>query len=244
MVTQEKLITYYYIFNIISPIITSIGILFSFYISIKTLREIKKDRIFSQKPFLMFQVGGYPDKVKFERIGKRSPGFAPAYIEAELKDIPDNAISILRDISITDKKTINTFGVLRNYGNGTAFEVNITWIPKVVWLNEEKFVIDKEKLKEPKYSKKNNTRRVWDNALPPNESTGIVNWPMFIEKDYNLQITRVDGYLEIHYQDLLNNKYKTLQKYYLFTSYNDEKPSIHVTFSGTFHDIEEWESIT
>lgn len=243
MFTQEKLTTWYYFFNIVAPIITSLGILVSFFISVKTLKEIKRDRVFSQKPFLMFKVGGYEEKVVYERIGKKSPGFNPTYIESEFKDMPNDAISILRDC-LSKEKTISTLGDLMNCGNGTAFEVEIVWVPKMIWLNGEKFVIDKEKSNEPKYNRANNTRRVWNYVLPPKEETGIVNWPMFIEKDYNLQITRVEGYFEIHYQDLLKNKYNTLQRFHIFTYYQKEIPSIHVTFCNVFHNSKEWENIT
>lgn len=224
----------YYLFNIIFPIITAIGIVLSFSISIKTLKEIRKDRVLAQKPYLVFKQGGMRDKAVFEKAGKSSPGFNPKAIKDIFADIPDEAISIRREF-IKDGK-IRLFGEVENYGNGTAFNIKLTWVPKIVWINDEKFIIDDIKKNESKYSEIFNTRALDKEILKPQQTTGILHWPMFIEKDYNLAITRVEGYFKLSYEDSLNNKYFTYQMFHLFTYYKEEPPLIHVTFCDTFAD--------
>ncbi len=63
---------------------------------------------------------------------------------------------------------------------------------------------------------------------------------MFIEMDYNLCITRVEGYFQLSYDDSLGNRYYTYQGYHLFTDYSAEPPTIHVTFLETFLNEKDW----
>lgn len=79
------------------------------------------------------------DKVVYVKNGHRSPGYAPEIVKKIKKDIPEDAISLQRDF------LNSTFGTLRNYGNGTAFNISLTWIPKIIWINEEKFDLDSKK---------------------------------------------------------------------------------------------------
>lgn len=138
----------YYIFNIFAPFITTIGIIISFCFSIKTLKEVRRDRILAQKPYLIFEQGGRADKAIFVKSARTSPGFNPDVMQIVKNSIPEDAISIQREF-IKNKKFF-VFGILKNYGNGPAFNITLTWIPKVIWINNEKFVIDKKKKKKNK----------------------------------------------------------------------------------------------
>ncbi len=133
--------TLYYIFSIIGPIITAVGIMISFWFSLKTLKEVRKEKVLAQKPYLLFQQGGVSDKAVFIKAGHTSPGFEPEAMQAMKKNVPQDAISVQREFLVDGK--IRLFGTIQNYGNGTAFNIRLTWIPKVVWINKEKFVIDR-----------------------------------------------------------------------------------------------------
>lgn len=74
---ELKLEELYYIFNIIAPFITTIGIIISFWVSLKSLKEIKRDRILAQKPYLLFWQGGVSDKAILVKEEHSSPGFNP-----------------------------------------------------------------------------------------------------------------------------------------------------------------------
>ncbi len=230
--------TLYYIFSIVGPIITAVGIMISFWFSLKTLKEVRKEKVLAQKPYLLFQQGGVSDKAVFIKAGHTSPGFEPEAMQAMKKNVPQDAISVRREFLVDGK--IRLFGTIQNYGNGTAFNIRLTWIPKVVWINKEKFVIDRIKSQEGKYSKLYNTKPVGEFNLLPQQTTGILHWPMFIEMDYNLCITRVEGYFQLSYDDSFGNHYNTYQSYHLFTNYKDEIPSIHVTFLEAFLNEKDW----
>lgn len=154
------------------------------------------------------------------------------------KDIPKSAISVQREF--LKDGNVNLFGTIQNYGNGTAFNIKLAWIPKLVWINGEKFNIDTNKNKEAKYSKTFNTRRVGEFNLLSKQTTGILHWPMFIEMDYSLCLTRVEGYFELCYEDSFGNHYSTYQGFHLFTNYKGSDPTIHVTFLETFINEKDW----
>lgn len=168
------------------------------------------------------------DKVVYIKNGHRSPGCTPEIVKIVKKDIPEDAISLQRDF------LNSTFGTLRNYGNGTAFNISLTWIPKIIWINGEKFDLDSKKMQEPKYSEIFNTKPVGEFNLLPEQTTGILHWPMFIEMDYSLCISRVEGYFRLNYDDSFGNHYSTCQEYHLFTEYKEDIPRIHVTFHESF----------
>lgn len=58
--------------------------------------------------------------------------------------------------------------------------------------------------------------------------------------DYNLYITRVEGYFQLSYDDSFGNNYHTCQGYHLFTGYKAEISLIHVTFLETFFNEKDW----
>lgn len=225
---------WYYIFNIFAPFITMLGIIISFWVSLKSLKEVRQEKVLAQRPYLLFWQGGMDDKAIFVKSGRTSPGFNPAVMQQVKKDIPQDAIAIQRDFLKSN------FGTIQNYGNGTAFNITLTWVPKIIWINDEKFIIDRTKMKEVKYSKEFNTRCIGEFNLLPKQTTGIIHWPMFIEMDYNLCITRVEGFFQINYDDSFGNHYNTYQGYHMFTNYKDSNPTIHVTFIESFKKEKDW----
>lgn len=229
------------VINVVAQIITGIGIILSFWVSYKAIVEVRKDRVLTQKPFLQFSPGGMADVIELRDDNHASPGFDIELMNELKHDVPSKAKAISRKLIIDGE--VSLFGRLINYGNGTAFNIKLVWIAKQVWINSERFNIEGEKANELRYSDEFNTRVVGQFNLLAQESTGILHWPMFIEMDYNQSITRVEGYFIIHYDDLLGNHYKTLQRYHLFTNYTADIPHIHVTFCDVFEDEKDWENI-
>lgn len=99
MFSIQNLETLYYFANIFAPIITTVGICISFWFSKKTLDQVRKDRMLSQRPYLLFEQGGMADKVVYVKNGRRSPGYNPEIVEMVKKDIPEDAISLQRDLN-------------------------------------------------------------------------------------------------------------------------------------------------
>ena len=117
--------------------------------SSRALREINNDRNLNHQPFLLFRSGGFRIPVRFVKAGGAIPGIHPSFAKALFSHLDKDAESIRIDDE-TFKDTV-PYADLHNIGNGTAIAVHVTWIPKVVKIGDDVFVIDEEKLKEPKY---------------------------------------------------------------------------------------------
>ena len=138
--------------QVVATLVTFIGVLGSLWLSVKALREVQTDRKLRQRPHLAFETGGWKLQVEFVMAGKRIPGVNPAYVERVLASLPNNAESVrLLDHKSQSGKP-RFYGKLKNFGSGPALLTYITWIPKVVWIGSEKFVLDDKKLLEPLYS--------------------------------------------------------------------------------------------
>lgn len=93
----------YYIFSIFAPVITATGIIISFWVSFKTLKEVREERVLAQKPYLFFEQGGYFDKALFVKAGRTSPGFNPELIQIVKENVPEDAISVQRELLVDGK---------------------------------------------------------------------------------------------------------------------------------------------
>src|ERR1035441_4730895 len=104
-------------------IMTLIGIALSFWISRKTLKEVQKDRIYNQRPFLIFQYGGQRIAIEFKKHDDGKLYVHPYW--------PSSG---------TGKSVfVPTFGHLKNYGTGPAIDITITWYVDEVNIRGEKF---------------------------------------------------------------------------------------------------------
>ena len=225
--------------QIIGTFLTLFGIMISLYYTRRALEEIQKDREINHLPFLYFEPGGYQYPIKFKNIGNRIPGIEPSSANKILSYLPNDKESVLLDMKVDEKGVIEkviTIGNLKNYGVGPAFTIYVKWIPQKIYFGNDGFEVGSKKLEEPIYRDDLNTMPCMQGNLLPNESSGIVRLPLFIEKDYERKISRVDGVFEITCKDIFNKNHKFIQNYYLFTNYNGEegkqrdKPSVHITF--------------
>ena len=211
---------------------TVVGVIASLYVSNRALREVTSDRHQRQKPHLAFDRGGYRYPVEFVKAGKSIPGINPNHVAKVFSDLPDDAESVrLKDIPLGDGKIDPIrVGKLRNYGMGPALETSVTWVPNMIWIGEEQFNIDDQKLSEPVYNKSLNTMPSIPRHILPGEKSRLSRLPTFIEKDIDKKITRVDGLLHINSVDVFQHSHLFKQEFHMFTGYNEALPWVHVTF--------------
>jgi hypothetical protein len=201
--------------QIITALIATIGVVLSFGLSRKALKEVQRDRIFNQRPFLLFEYGGH-------------------VIPIEFKTHQDGKIynhALWPSIGSGPGLHIPTFGQLKNYGTGPAIDVMISWIVEEVQIKGEKIKIDKEKRMENQYKESWNTNPLKTTHLFAGQETGIHLIPHFISIDFEHKIERANGYFSIFYSDTFGHKYKTLQKFHVFTDYKHPEKGFHTTFS-------------
>ncbi len=226
-----ELANYAAIAQIVLPLIASVGIIVSIWLSVKTLREVQTDRKVNQMPHLAFEIGGGVYPIDFEKRGTSVVGINPKYASELFKNIPEDAESIdLATVEIGDGKRnlLVQYGKLRNYGIGPALSTCITWIPKAVRIGGEIFKITEEKLVEPQYSKELN--RIPASHILPGQWTDFRRLPTFIQKDFEKKIQMVEGFMEIECEDVFGISHKSYQKFRISTEYKTDNPCIHITF--------------
>jgi hypothetical protein len=217
--------------QIVATLATLTGVLVSLWLSVKALREVQTDRKLRQRPHLAFEMGGWKLPVEFVTAGKRIPGINPTYVESVFPDLPATAESV-RLFNQKSKHWRPTFyGRLKNFGFGPALSTYITWIPKVIWIGSEKFVLDDKKLAEPIYSAKLNQMSTSPSHIAPGVEAKLSRLPTFIEKDVNKKITRVEGHILIQCEDVFAETLSVRQEFGLFTGYNESPPTVLIKFS-------------
>lgn len=229
--------------QIVVSVFTVVGVIASLYFSRHALLEVQADRRQRQKPHLAFERGGYYYNIKFVKGGKYVPGINPMSAQELLKHIPDGAESVRLVEKEHDDGSFESIdiGRLKNYGQGPALTTLVTWVPKEIWIGNENFKLDGEKLLEPVYSPELNIMPSVPSHILPNEEARLPRLPTFIDKDVDKKISRVDGVLIIHAQDVFGVKHMFMQEFRIFTYYKDEKPHLVVTFGETIresnHDV-------
>ena len=230
---QLSLLELSMIADIVTTIITFIGIIMSMWLSLKALKEVQIDRRLRQKPLLGFEYGGWQIPIEFKKAGKTIPGLNPSFVEKVFSNLPEEAESV------RIKKRVNKngfaraprfYGKLKNYGLGTALSTTVSWIPQEICIDSEKFIIDNNKLLEPPYQKILNTMPSCPSHILPSENGELSRLPTFIEKDFEKKVSEVTGFLEIECEGIFGEKHLVKQRFYIFTKYMSENPFVHVTF--------------
>lgn len=220
--------------QILVPIIAFVGIAVSMWLSVKALREVQIDRRLRQMPHLAFDYGGQHLPIEFRKIGRRVLGINPRYAEGLFRNQPENAESIGLKSEPSEggrSEVMRRYGTLRNYGLGTAFSAEVTWIARRVRIGSEEFDIDSKKSLEPQYSEELNCIPASPSHILPGEVAEFVRLPTFIHKDFEKKISEVEGTLLIECEDLYGGEHITNQGFFLFTHYGSESPAIHITFT-------------
>jgi hypothetical protein len=215
--------------QVVATLITFVGVLGSLWLSVKALREVQKDRKLRQRPHLAFEPGEHQIAVEFVADGKRIPGVNPAYVEEVFASLPDNAESV-RIVHKSRHHEKSFYGHLNNFGLGPALLTHVTWIPKIVWIGSEKFVLDEQKLAEPVYRSELNQMPSCPSHIAPGAEAALSQLPTFIEKDFEKKITQVEGYFHIECEDVFGETLVVKQEFYLFARYKEDPPHVYVLF--------------
>ena len=218
---------------VLYTVITFAGVLGSFYIATRTLRELQADRRLRHQPRLAFDGFGYRLPIQFVKAGLHVPGVNPSYAERRLAALPVDGESVRLKVSgDTDRsKTIPGYGNLRNFGLGPALETRVTWIPESVTIGAETFTLNKEKLREARYSPELNDMPLVPGHIASNESSVLSRLPAFIEKDFEKKVAEVRGSLRLECLDVFGEKHTFRQSFFIGTGYRDSPPWVHVTFT-------------
>lgn len=209
-----------------SALFAAIGVIASFYMTRRTLREVYRDRETRQRPFIVFSSGGHRINVGFIKAGKAIPGVNPAYVAKIMPHLPDDAESV---------RIENMYGKLINFGCGPAIDIKVTWIPEWIRIGIERFDLDSRKLDEPIYSRVLNTIPSWESNLAPQGKTQVTRLPTFLEKDFEKKLTEGGGTIEINYQDVSQRNWCTRQSFYFCTGYKENPPWVHIIFNDIVH---------
>lgn len=220
--------------QVLTTLITFVGILVSIWLSTKALREVQLDRRLRSRPHLAFENGGWRLPIQFIKMGHKVPGLDPEYMKKLFSDLPKDSESVRLALKDRDDKDPKRFGYgrLRNHGGGPALSTHVTWIPTEIWIGTERFDIDNNKREEPLYHRNLNTWPAIPSNIQPGEESSINCIPTFITKDIEKKVTRVNGILNIKCRDTFDVKHVVQQEFYFFTYYGQEKPEVHVTFSS------------
>jgi hypothetical protein len=210
--------------QIATAILTLIGIYGSMHLSIKAIREVEKDRKYSQRPYLLFDMGGHIMGIELKKDFKTGKYYAAI----KWDELPGGFVSV------------HFYGKLKNYGTGPAFDIHITWLVNRIWIKDEMFEIDNEKLKQAQYNPKFNTNPVVPKHLVANQETGLHLMPTFIADDFDRKISKAEGVHILTYKDSFGEKYTTRQKFYVFTDYQHPENGFHVTFSDIVEEKIQW----
>jgi hypothetical protein len=218
-----QLVDAYYLSQILLTVVTATGIIVAFRSSKKTLEEVRLERRKAQLPFLVFETGGFHVPVKFEKAGRRIPGKNPDYVELAFASMREDAESIR-------PTTFDGFGRLKNFGQGTCFSTEVTWLAESISIAGQEFKIDDKKRLEPRYGKDLNTYPVDGFNVEPKGESHLTWLPVFIEKDVEKVIESVEGNLIIRGRDSLGASCEFIQNFHIFTNYHDDEPNVNVVF--------------
>jgi hypothetical protein len=219
--------------QIVTSIISVVGIVTSIWLSTRALREVQTDRKLRQRPFLGFEIGGYDIPIEFQKAGKTIPGIDPEFVKKMFPDIPEDAESVRIKQEKDQHASPQTrfYGQLRNYGLGPALSTTVTWIPTEIWTEQKKTQMDRRKLLEPQFMEVLNCMPSVPSHIMPGSTAALARLATFIEKDFRKTITRAEGTLRIECKDVFGINHTVNQTFYLFTYYKTDPPHAHVTFS-------------
>jgi hypothetical protein len=141
-------------------------------IASRTFREIRNDRRSRIRPLVVFEPGGKALATIRRIFNHRIGGINPAFVEAEFASLPESASAL--DVS-------RNYGDALNLGVGAALLVKTIWLSKRIMFPNDSFVIDTEKLTEPRYK--------WGIRSTDKDS----NDPCL---DFDSSIVEIDGVIE------------------------------------------------
>jgi hypothetical protein len=207
--------TWVAIAQVLSTLLAGIGIIVSMWIGIRTLREVRDDRLHRVRPKLLFNYGGQevPCELR-EALG--IPGIDFEYARTLLSDKPPGARHCLPK---------HLWKGLTNYGNGSALNAAITFVTKTVEKAGEEFAIDEKKLTEFPYTPELNHAHI-----APGQSSEFFRLPTPVTLDFSEQLTSMTAEVLIQYEDTYGNEYETVQELRVTVKRERDSARVWLTF--------------
>jgi hypothetical protein len=227
----EQQLTYYSnISQIIIALVAVIGLFISLYFSRKSINENKIDRQLRQAPFLAF-------KEQPEAISIIFP------TSDEEKFSPEKMKKIMEGKHIELSGVEQKYGMIHNYGTGSAFGTSVIWVPKQIVIDKKTYKITDTDEWETYYRKISNVTKPDPRSLLPGDYTQLSELPIFVSDNKDKNIGSFLGQVYIIYFDIAGKKYVTIQEFDLSFRYA-EKSSITLIISTEHADEKAIEDFT
>lgn len=206
-----------------------IAVLAAIYVSKKTREDLQRDRDLRIFPMLAFQPGGNHISLAERTFQYRISGLNPEYVESTFRGISANA-SIL-DIKDDKDGSQRIYGALVNHGQGSAFDVRVTWVAEKLFIGSDEFTVDKKQLESPRFGAAANEMPSVPSHISSNAEAFLSRLPTFYLLDLNHIVNSIEGHVIIQYRDLLGRSLETVQEVRISTEMEDnEMPSCLITF--------------
>jgi hypothetical protein len=205
----------------IAPV-TAVGVLASLYIGVRTLRELRDERMQRGKPVLRFDGGGYRLPARLDD-SYGIPGIDPAYARKLMVNRPKGKNRLSIEGHYTN---------LKNHGLGPALDVSVTFIPYRIFIGEECFVIDTHKRREMIYSEPLNTVHSHPNHISAGGTGSFGRIPTPLVVDFNRTITQLDCVFKITCHDVFKVEHVVYQgvRIMLIPEGDDKVKYVHFVF--------------
>lgn len=190
--------------QVVSTLVAAIGIGVSVWLGVKASRDSDKDRAHGVRPFVLFEQGGQGVKLELAPPGA-IPGINPQYVREILPPIPAGAQS--RRIGIDSR-----WGRLKNFGNGSAVSVTVTFFFSRVTKAGEEFEITNGKSNQFPYSRELNSIPATPSHLLPGGEAWFYRLPTPIVCDWTGQLSELVGHVRISYEDTYSTEFIAYQR--------------------------------
>ena len=146
--------------QVFAVLITAVGIIVSLMIGIKTLRELRAERLHRMRPIFRFPNGGQRVPITLSD-SNFLPGFDPKFALTVTANRPkgDNRLD-----------ATSSWGKLTNYGSGAAFDTRIRFLYYRIFVGNDCFVVDLMKRQDFPYAIRANEIPASPSHLPPGEA--------------------------------------------------------------------------
>ena len=179
--------------QIASTLLSALGVGVSIALGIASLNNNRRDRLLKTQPNLAFSVGGQLIRAELRPLDG-FPGVNQT--DPEVRDFLRLFPAGTRVIGLTGR-----FGQLLNYGQGTAYDVKIVFLPTSITKSGTEVSINAFRRQRPPYSADFNTILSTPSHIAPEQagSFGILPGSVYLSDD---QVSKISGSVDIECSDL------------------------------------------
>lgn len=186
--------------QVVTTILTGIGVIVSIILGVRSLRAIHEDRIERARPYLLFL---------------RGASLIPAEI-GEVRGIPGININIALKLLGANVGRLSflprgDWGRLHNYGNGAALEAKVTFLAHTVHMGSDQFQLDRKLLSKYPYDPHANEIPLTPSHMLPGTESHLFRIPTFYIADFDRRLDRVECVAVLRCKDITGRTYVTYQ---------------------------------